>query len=313
MNILNSLRSKRSKRFGPKLTKRQLFQQALADSSNIVHEPYEFQERVPDKVTEGEKLLAQFKALYDLPGENLKFGKINPRPNATLTCPFGLENGYKIVDGMMKWGYVRIHQGIDQVQADDKTYSWGDIPDAVLAPIDGDRSALIDYGDTLYGTLSRIYADTFGFEFRIAHINPNVKTRKANEAGPYNPWTLKQFKKGLPITRDWAMGSAGSYGNSSGAHTHIEVKSLGETCEMIDALLKEKFADSEIAFTSQQVISAYKRQHHFKTATDAAILEDYSKLTSSKKVIFLNRYKCRYVDFDGTIKTRYNPILAFNV
>lgn len=271
----------------------------------------EISEQVFEIKTPDEKLYDDFMSEYS--PDDFQFAGSEFRPGSRVTCPFGLTNGYKMIDGQMVWGYVRIHAGIDQADAETRRFSWGNVRDIVISPFNANRTEIIVYGDTSYGTLNRMYMDKYGFELRVAHMNPKQDVRKGNEKGPMLKWSHGMFKSKKPFDMSWTLGSAGTLGFSSGAHTHSEVKSLDETCEVLDILLEKKFGDKSITeYTKGEVFNLFRKQKMYKEATDQVILNDYNALRKGKKVVFLNRYKCQYIDWDNSIKTRYSITHLFN-
>jgi hypothetical protein len=255
----------------------------------------------------------KFLELYDPKGDK-SFSKLQFRAGAPITCPFGLSEGFKHNDkGEMEWGYVRLHAGEDRARGGSFQFSWGTVDDIVYCPFDANRSEIIEYGNEGYGTLIRLYLDEFGFEFRVGHMNPDQKVRKGNEKGPIIPWSLDRLKKGKSFQRGWCLGSAGTKGASSGAHTHAELKSLDDTAPILDRLLFDmygKAADTD--YSDQEIVAAYRAQIHYKEASEEKILADFAVLKKEKKVIVLNQYKCQYVDWDNSVKTRYSPSMLFN-
>lgn len=258
-----------------------------------------------------EDLYNEFLKEYD--NGKLEFPELQFRRGAAFTCDFGLSEGFKMINGEMKWGYVRIHQGTDRARAITEEFSWGTVEDIVRNPFYANRTRFIDYGDKSYGTLISLYNDKYGFEFRIAHMNPNQKKRKHNERGAIIPWTLKRLKKRKSLDRNIVLGSAGSYGASSGAHTHTEIKSIGEECDVLELILLNKYADdSNKEYTNEEVVKLFRKQKHYKDEKENVILKDYKDLRKEKNILFLNKYKCQYVDWDEKIKTRYCTNHLFN-
>jgi len=257
-------------------------------------------------------VLDKFLDTYD-PEGNLEFNSLQFRKGARITVPFGLENGFKMIDGQMVWGYVRLHAGVDRAGGGTAEYPQGDIPDVVQVPFHAHRSYIYEYGDTSYGTLVVLYNDTYKFEFRIAHMNPNQDTRKHNEKGPLTSWSYNRLKQRRPFERNTSLGSAGSWGHSTGAHTHTEIKSYEPKCEVLEQLLHELYGSAGTEeYTKEDVIAAYRRQRNYTNASSDTILRDYAQLREDKKTILLNPYKCEYVDWDGSLKTRYSTELLFN-
>lgn len=256
-------------------------------------------------------LYRKFLGEYD--NGKLEFPDLQFRKGASFTCDFGLENGFKYINGSMEWGYVRIHQGTDRARGGTEEFSWGTVEDVVRNPFYANRTRFIDYGDKSYGTLISLYNDEYGFEFRIAHMNPDTKNRKGNEKGSIIPWTLKQIKKGKPLDRNIVLGSAGTYGASSGAHTHTEIKSIDEECEVLELLLLEKFGEeANKEYTNEEVIELFRKQKKYKKEKERVIFSDYKDLRKERSVLFLNKYKCQYVDWNGKVRTRYCTKQLFN-
>lgn len=277
---------------------------------DVVDEPHVVNSSKKTKKGLSEKT-KKFLEEYDSKEERFSFKDLQFRKGAPITAEFGLSEGFKIINGQMVWGYVRLHSGTDRARGGKVEFSWGTVDDIVFVPFNFNRSAFYEYGDTSYGTLVQLFNDEYGFEMRIAHLNPDQNKRKANEKGPMLKWSLDRVKKKKEMKRDWVLGSAGSWGYSSGAHTHTELKSIGETCEVFEEILDEKFEDARKEYTHEQVIEEYKKYSHYKNADDDEIIEDYNELRKTKKVLFLNKYKCQYVDWDGTVKTRYSSTLLF--
>lgn len=282
--------------------------QPPGDAPPIVDEPHVIVE-APSK---DRLLFDKFIEEYD-PDGSLEFNDIQFRKGAPITGVFGLDNGFKHINGKMEWGFVRLHSGVDRARGGSETFDWGTVDDIVKVPFDANRTFIHEYGDRSYGTLVRLYNDTYGFEVRIAHMNPDQRNRKQNEQGPLLEWSYKRLKKGQAFNRNWVLGSAGSWGYSSGAHTHTEIKSLDESAEVLDILLEEKFGAEAIRdYDSEEVIELYRKQSHYVSASSDKILADYAELRKEKKVILLNGYKCQYTDWDGTVKTRYSSQMLFN-
>ncbi len=278
------------------------------EEAPIIDEPHIISEAKP----EDRKLYEEFIKEYD--SGNLEFNDTPYRKGAVNTCDFGLSDGFKYIDGEMIWGYVRLHSGVDRARGGTvETKYDGTVEDVVQVPFDFNRSAFYEYGDKSYGTLAILFNDKYGFEMRIAHMNPNQNERKGNEKGPIIKWYYERAKKKKSFEKNWTMGSAGTWGASSGAHTHTEFKSLDETCEVFDILLKEKFGEESLKeYTSEEVLALYRKQKNYTNASEETILKDYQELRKTKKVLFLNKFKCQYVDWDDSIKTRYSSYLLFN-
>lgn len=254
--------------------------------------------KLPEISAYDREIYRKFIAEYD--DGTLKFPDLNYRKGAEITCNFGLSEGYRIERGKMIWGYVRMHSGIDRARGGE----FKGIKDIVISPFNFNRSAVTEYGDTGYGCLIQLFQDEYAFEMRIGHMNPKTDIIS---------WTLDQLKKANPIKRDWFFGKAGTYGDSSGEHTHTEFLSLDERCEVFEILLEELFGDKIFKeYTSSQILSFYKTQTHFVNATDAVILDDWAQMKNIKKVTFANKYFYRFIDWDGKSRTRYASNYLFN-
>lgn len=244
---------------------------------------------------------------------DLKFNNTSYRKGGKCTGDFGISEGFKYIDGKMVWGYVRFHTGVDRAGGGTQVFDWGTVEDIVKVPFNFNRSAFYEYGDKSYGTLTILMNDEYGFEMRIAHLNPDQNKRKGNEKGPMLKWSLDRVKKRKEMLQGYVLGSAGTWGASTGAHTHTEFKSADESCEVFDILLQEKFGDAVLKeYSTSDVITEYRKYKNYKDEKESIILKDYSELRKEKKVIFFNKYKCQYVDWDDTIKTRYSSDLLFN-
>lgn len=286
-----------------------LFRRKLKGKSTAVDEPHVISE---SKTPARSPLFEKFLSEYDKDGD-LTFSDLQFRKGAPITVSFGLQNGFKVVDGNMEWGYVRLHAGVDRARGGTEEFGWGVVEDIVRVPFHAHRSAIYEYGDKSYGTLIVLFNDEYEFEFRIAHMNPDTKNRKQNEKGPIIPWSYKRLKKGQSFERNWVLGSAGSWGYSTGAHTHTEIKSYGPKCDVLETLLEERFGATGVQeYDKDAVIEAYRKQRHYKTASADKILRDYAQLREDKKTILLNQYKCEYVDWDGKVRTRYSTESLFN-
>ena len=109
------------------------------------------------------------------------------------------------------------------------------------------------------------------------------------------------------------VGPMGNYGVGSGAHTHTEVKSIGESSPILEKLLERKFGiDIYKEYKSEEIIDFYRKMSQFKNSTYEIVFNDYEKQKDRRRCYFANKYLYRYVDFDGTKKTRYSSELLWN-
>lgn len=253
--------------------------------------------------SEDHRLYEKFMSNYD--SGSFEFNDTEYRKGAANTCDFGISNGYKIINGKMEWGYVRLHTGVDR--SGGKLYEFKDgstIKDPVISPFDFNRSSIVDYNDTGYGSLVQLFNDEYGFEMRIAHMDPNSS---------FIPWSLNRIKNGLSFGKGWVIGSAGTYGASSGDHTHTEFISTDNSCEVFDILLEEKYGDKALKeYTSSDIVRLYKKHRHFKNATISDILKDWIEVKDYRGASFVNKYKYRFQRYLGPRYTRYSSNLLFN-
>lgn len=249
------------------------------------------------------ELYESFMKRYDT--GDFKFNDSGFRSGAKITCPFGIAEGFQYKNGKMVWGYVRLHTGVDRARA--RTIS--DIPDVVQVPFDFDKSAIIEYKDKNgnwygYGTLIILTNNEYQFEMRIAHMDPN---------SDIIPWSYERLKRGLGFEKGWFLGSAGTCGDSSGAHTHTEFISIDDSCEAFDILLEEKYGDkSLVEYSKGDVLREYRKYKQFEDANDRTILKDWEAVKSHRGAYFVNKYKYRFMNQWGGKFTRYASNLLFN-
>ena len=253
--------------------------------------------------SEDHRLYEKFMKEYD--SGSFEFNDLDYRKGAKNTCSFGVSEGYKVINNKMEWGYVRLHTGVDR--AGGRLYEFKDgttAKDPVISPFNFNRSAITDYDNKGYGSLVQLFNDEYGFEMRIAHMNPDTD---------FIPWSLNRIKAGLDFGKSWVIGSAGTYGASSGDHTHTEFLSQDGSCEVFDILLEEKYGDRALKeYTSSEIIRQYKKQYHFKNETNSTILKDWAGVKDYRGASFVNKYKYRFQNKWGGRFTRYASNLLFN-
>ena len=184
-------------------------------------------------------LTKQFLDEYD--SDHLRFDNVKYRSGAPITSKFGLEDGYEVINGKLIFNTVRIHSGVDRAKG----------PTGVIfSPFDFDLVFYKDYGaDHVYGSMLRLFNFEYQFEFRIVHIEPDQLS--ADLKGAINSQT--------GIKRNVLIGNAGSYGKSSGIHTHTEILSMQATNEVFDEILTLKFTNTKQVYTFQEILTFYSR------------------------------------------------------
>lgn len=258
------------------------------------------------------ELLEKFLSKHD-PTEDLSFASVKFRPGALFSVGppprhnaivFSLTEGYKRDNaGNLTWGWVRIHTGDDR----------GATPSGSLdvwQPFAADRTALeedTDFTVPVYGALIRLISDAFGFEVRIAHMNP----RKDFAIGVASDL---RAKRGSPAGRK--LGHAGSYGVGQFAHTHTEIVSLDQSAPVLEEILHRKFSDAASSeYTPGEVHAEYRRQVHTEKLELQAAIRDYEMLKTDRDIVWCNRFKHIFKDrySGGAIRTRYSSRLLFGM
>ena len=243
----------------------------------VIHHDY-----VAPKITDYDKeLLKQFLE------ENGNFEDFKYRKGAAFTANFGIENGW---GPNMTPGYVRIHTGVDRANGGSITYGGQTINDIVISPMSFDASDFIDYKNTGYGSLVFLVSIKYQFDMRIGHMDPSKNIIS---------WSLQQFKSKKPFGKNWYIGSAGTYGYSTGNHTHTEFVSHDEACEIFELILMDKYGDAVFKqYTDEEIISFYRevaKQYPntspFVEWKDYQILQNWNELKAAKQVVFINQYK----------------------
>lgn len=232
--------------------------------------------------------------------ENRNFDEFHYRKGAAFTASFGIEQGW---GENFTPGYIRVHHGVDRAGGGSVTTGGKVINDIVMSPMNFDSSDYINYGDKGYGTLVFLSSKKYQFDMRIAHMDPNKD---------FIPWSLEQFKSKKPFNQDWYLGSAGTYGYSTGAHTHTELVSHDESCEVLELMMIERFGDAIYKqYTDEEIVAYYRGQakKHPQTSpyvdfTDGQILQDWTGLKAAKSIFFINGYKSCFF-WNGKPFTKY--------
>jgi murein DD-endopeptidase MepM/ murein hydrolase activator NlpD len=256
---------------------------------------------VAPKITQADKAL-----LKSFLEDHNNFDEFHYRKGARYTAYFGIARGWgeNMVDG-----YVRIHQGVDRAGGGSITNAGKTINDIVMSPMHFDATGFIDYGNRSYGSLVFLTSNKYQFDFRIAHMNPETDII---------PWSLQQFKLKKPFKQNWYIGSAGTYGYSTGAHTHTEIISHDEACEVMELMLLERhgeviykeYSDEEIVAFYRKQAKTYPKTSPYVNWTDGEILNDWLNIKRKKGIFFLSKYKCCFF-YNNKPYTRYatNEIL----
>lgn len=251
---------------------------------------------IPKDKTKYKQFLDEYDGTKDL-----QFGNISFRLGARNSCEFGLSEGYRIVDKKYVWDSVRIHTGVDRSRGG----SIKTLNDAVVSPFNFDRSEIVDYGDTGYGTLITLFNDKYDFCLRVAHMHPETNII---------PWSLEQLKKKTAFKQGWLLGSAGNYGNSDGNHTHSEIMSQSGSSEVLEQLLYDKYGQLTLTeYSTEEIVAFYRTRAFFKKKSEREILQHWMNLKLEKNIMFINKYLYRRVFPGGKNVTLYNSWALFNM
>lgn len=246
----------------------------------------EHQDYVTPKITDFDKQL-----LKNFNEENKISEGFSYRKGASFTTQFGIEEGW---GPNWKDGFVRVHIGVDRAGGG----TINTVKDVIISPFNFDSTRFIDYNGESYGTLMVLLSKKYQFEMRIAHMNPKTDVI---------PWALSQFKAGNKYEKGWLIGSAGNYGFSKGAHTHTELKSLDDVCEMFELLLLERHGDKSMKeYTNDDIVNFYRSQvkkypntSPYGDWTNDQILKDWLNQKIARKIFFINQFKCCYLSPDN--------------
>ena len=247
----------------------------------------------PKTTSRDKELLKQF-----IEENRIEIDDWHYRKGAAYTAQFGIADGW---GANMEPGYIRIHQGVDRAGGGSVQHGNKSIDDVVICPFNFDETGFVDYGNKSYGTLIFLTSRKYQFDMRIAHMHPKTGII---------PWALKQFKAQKPYQQNWLIGSAGTYGYSTGAHTHTELISHDEACEVFELMLHDKYGDEVWKeYTDEQVVAEYKKRSKYKDFTEGEILEDWVNQKRNRGVFFINKYKsCFY--WNNRPFTRYSTNLT---
>lgn len=236
---------------------------------------------------------------------DLRFDKIDYRRGARITCHFGLEEGFtKQPDGSIVFDTVRIHTGVD------RSGIYGNqgqrVENLVISPFNFNRSSRIYYGPKKsYGNLIQLFSDDYGFEMRIAHMDPT---------GDIVPDVLAKLDKKLAINQGEVLGRSGNFGDSGGLHTHTEFLSIDDTSKVLDDILYRKFGDVVFQeYSKIEVLMTYQKKQQWIGKAADQIFEHYEKIKKDRGIIAMSKYRYQYIE-SGTnaIRTRYSSEYLFN-
>lgn len=226
----------------------------------------------------------------------LEFPGIIFRPDAQFTCPFGLTERYEIQEGKMLWGYPGIHGGCDRGGHQ-----------IIYSPFNFGSSGFFDYKGRGYGSQILLYHES-NFRLMIAHCYPDEIYQK------------ERLQKGYAIQKGSKLALPGSYGNSTGIHTHSEIEAWGfhgqweETCGVLDWVLEKKYGEvARTPLTDMEITEKGRRCKMMVEYEDATILKYITKMLKLHKIVFINDFKFIYEDAIGRRSTKYSTKKLFGM
>lgn len=237
---------------------------------------------------------------------NYQFDAIKYRQGASITCPFGLAEGYnKDKTGKLIWDTVRIHTGVDRGIHDK---NGNKIVNIIFNPFDANVVIQHVYSERhYYGSLLRLFVFDYGFEIRIAHIYPNE----------FEATFKKKLDKYEFIPKNIVIGQCGDFGDSSGRHTHTEIVSLESTCPVLESILAEQYKDWNKQYSDEEIISFYKTRSAWMKKKPEDMLQHYNDIVKPSRLIYTghlcNKYKHEFLDIynNKQVRTRYSSELLF--
>lgn len=223
-------------------------------------------------------------------------------PGHEFTSPFGLTQGYRIINGIPqingKWDSMYIHVGVDR-SARGKNL--------IYAPFDSTKTDFIDFGGKDYGTLVRLINENYGFEVRLAHMSPSDI--------PLN--LLKALENNKPLPRGTIIGKAGNYGTGTAAHLHTEIVSLDSSCVVLDDIIEGYYEEEgQLNYSDDYVINFAKSTTHLGKWSNEMILAYWRAELKRRHVIEgkINDYRYHYFDvLTQRNATRYSSQKLFGM
>lgn len=208
------------------------------------------------------------------------------RSGAPFTSQFGLTRRHR--DG--EWGWPGIHYGVDRGMA-----PGGDRQ--ILSPFAG-QARFEDWRGAVYGSL--IFVKHWArFCVAVAHVHPedvsdNVR-RGDVEAGDL-------------------LGLVGTYGESTGLHTHTEIRADGDGNQVLDEFLQSKVGgDAFRDMPMEGVVLQYRACERTALLGWDEVEEDYRRLRRDAGILQLSRFRMvRRRPNGGALRTYYSSQLALD-
>jgi hypothetical protein len=261
-------------------------------------------------------LLEEFRRRYD-PGHDLRFDGIKFRPGAAQSVShdgtptaFGLCEGFQIAYGRLEWGFVRYHMGGDRAPVDGA----GRPCRGVWQPFDSDRTLAQEDGGLVYGWLQRHLHEQWGFETRIAHMDPRADA---------SPELLAAVANGSGLKAGTYLGQVGSYGISSAPdpkdrdasrHSHMEIVSIDQASPLLDELAELRWGPEAMRpYEDGEIIAAYRAREKYRYVTPEVIHDAWEAERKAKGIVWANRFRAVFGwdKYSGKQVTRYSSALLF--
>lgn len=210
----------------------------------------------------------------------LNFDNVKFRPGVAFTTAFGLDNTFDA---------FRIHNAVDR-----GNHGIESSKNPIYCPFDAEPEWFSTYGGG-FGSMLRLKTP-YGFEVRIMHMN---------DVEPV-------VKQGGIIPAGTLIGYAGNKGVGTATHTHLEVVSYEETCELLDSILLDKHSEDAVhrEITLKDAVR-YIKDNELKADYDAPGAA-WNRELSKRGIRALYSFHCFRADYHGPgFKTFYSSQALF--
>lgn len=215
----------------------------------------------------------------------ISFDKVRFRPGVAFTTGFGLDNTFN---------EFRIHNAIDRGNRGPNPKS-----NPIYCPFECTPVWHSEYSGG-FGSMLQLKTE-YGFEVRIMHmvdVSDYVKEAIENKK-TLEPGTL--------------LGYAGNKGVGTAAHTHVEVVSYEKTCELLDAVLLDKYR-SEVVQQEVTLKDAISFMHDKNVADPELPAAAWHREITKRGISALYKFHCYRLDYhDGQLKTFYSSQALFGM
>ena len=210
----------------------------------------------------------------------LNFDNVKFRPGVAFTTAFGLDNTFEA---------FRIHNAVDRGNNGTEPTK-----NPIYCPFDAVPEWHAEYSGG-FGSLLRLKTP-YGFEIRIMHMNDVEPIAKGKELIPAGTF----------------IGYAGNKGVGTNTHTHVEVVSDENTCELLDSILLDKHAAVTVhRETTLRDAIAYIHNKELKQDYDAPAAA-WNREITKRGIRALYSFHCYRVDYHtGKLKTFYSSQALF--